>query len=365
MSETINIDKVVIYGSGYWARNIIETLNDIMVDGAKLTVFTRHNVDDFNAWLLKKNFGISVLVKDGRAVAGELAGRPVIIANSARDHAEIGVFSLSEHSPVLIEKPMALNGQDANMLLASADKNSGMLASAFVFLFAPYMLKLRDQLNSVLPPKSIHISWIDPQYIPKRYDSSVPIYKDVLPHLTSLLNLLYPNLILEFKSVDVKRGGALVVLDFSTDDTSIELIMERDGVSRTRLIEVTTQDGKLISLDFTNEPPKFDGLTVQHQPDSSDLYQERPLALLLRAFLQWVDGGEKDTRLNPLIAAKSCNLMDIIAPSYSSSQKQWLRQSNANHKHIFSSDVTYARTEISQKNGRLSPENITTALKDR
>lgn len=346
MSNTLNTDKVVLFGSGRWARNIIGALDDILAAGSELTIFSRHGFADLNAWLLTQNFRISVVVKDGWPVSSGIEGRPVIIANGAHDHLAAGTISLTERSSVLIEKPMALNGRDARRLIDLANSTGSKLASAFVFLFAPYVTQFKDQLSSAPSPKSIHVRWADPKHTPKRYDSSVPVFKDVLPHIVSILNMLYPKLILAVRAVDVTRGGALVNLKLTADAVNIEILIERNGASRERLIDVCLKDETIQSLDFTNEPPKLYSGKIAHQLDLPGGHSERPLPSLLRAFLVWAHGGNKDPRLDPFVAADSCNLMDAIVPLYNNAQQRWLNKYKHFDDQDIYADVVYALTEI-------------------
>ncbi|MEE2765367.1 MAG: Gfo/Idh/MocA family oxidoreductase, partial [Candidatus Neomarinimicrobiota bacterium] len=133
--------RICVVGAGNWGENHIRTLNGLdalagivetdQTHGAKIQT-DYPNIEFFNDVHLAMEYGF-----DGFTVA-----------TPAETHFEIGHQLLAAGYPVLIEKPLALNIQDAKTLLAQAEKNNVTLMVGHLLLFHPAIQKIRTLLSS-------------------------------------------------------------------------------------------------------------------------------------------------------------------------------------------------------------------------
>lgn len=342
-------DSVAVIGGGRWARVIVQVLSESFPDILDISVYSRRNADAMRTWVAQGAFAgrVTVLSDLPRPVTGKTLA--VVIANAARDHEKLVEWAIGARLPVLVEKPFTLTASASRRLAESAQKNGVRLATAHVFLFARYMAQFARLIAESGLATSLQLRWSDPaaerRYGEvKRYDASLPVPADLLPHVMSIIEALMPRLKVQCEYVNVLRGGAQVELGLAVAGTKCFVHVARNAKARSRTMEVVTERGGL-QLDFSNEPgiATRDGETLNCDPEWDTA--SRPLAQTLTAFLKWAAGNEGDHRLDPGIGVKACGLIDEVMSKYYPAQISWLNNHAAAGSKL-DEDVAYALTEL-------------------
>ncbi|AIF82009.1 NAD-dependent oxidoreductase [endosymbiont of Acanthamoeba sp. UWC8] len=108
MSQNINLCKVVVIGCGYWGKNLIRNFYE-------LNALYGVSDSDMNiANSFAKEYQVKALALDEALQNSEIKG--VVIAAPAILHAKLAEQALNAGKHVFIEKPLALNLDEANML---------------------------------------------------------------------------------------------------------------------------------------------------------------------------------------------------------------------------------------------------------
>jgi predicted dehydrogenase len=292
-------------------------------------------------------------------LADLVASRPraVIVANAARDHARAVEWALDARLPTLVEKPFTDSADDTARLVARARRDGTPLCAAHVMMFAGYLESLARRVSARVPD-ALRIEWRDPREEVrhgerKRFDASVPVYLDCLPHVVSVLSLLWPRATLRGELLDVERGGARVRLQLRVDAAVCEVTLERNAAERAR--RITLEGTPAVDLDFTREPGelRLDGIAVGADPDWSS--RPRPMTAMVAAFIAVVAGATPDPRLDADIAVHAGQLIDWAAPLYNSRRLSWLEEALVSRPDS-DDESRYALAELLQSRGRLEPE---------
>ncbi len=123
----------------------------------------------------------------------------------------------------------------------------------------------------------------------KSYDAAVTVFDDVLPHILPMIaHLQFGEAV--FKSLDVQRGGARLVIELKSDGRPVSLVIARNDEGRRRRIEVATGEGAA-TLDFSSEPGTIEIAGERANGDPLWESAPRPLATMLTAFLAAAEGG--------------------------------------------------------------------------
>jgi len=145
--------------------------------------------------------------------------------------------------------------------------------------------------------------------------------------------------------LEVSRGGAYLKMDIQIGDIPCEVEMVRNGDSRQRLIEVDTREG-MKSLDFAKEPGVIFSDAMEQCGDPVWNTEPRPLASMLRAFLQGAVGGPRNKGLDIGIGLESNQIIDQLSPSYESALSAWLEKKFAVLGKRVDADLRYTLSEI-------------------
>lgn len=208
-----------------------------------------------------------------------------IIVSKAHQHHGDAMQYLRWHVPVLVEKPFAMSVPQCEEMIACAEDNGTYLAAAHVLKF-----DRRFELLRPLVTKHVSIKWTDPCH--GRYDHSVSIEADVLPHIVSIIDTLCPGEEIRCDGVSYAGRGRSIRLGVGT--VTFDVHLERDAAQRVRRIDTGTR-----TLDFTALP-----------------HDHNPLRDLIAEFLQQADvvfpQPVPTDRLSPDLALKSCRVTEDV-----------------------------------------------------
>lgn len=323
--------KISVVGGGRWVRTIAAVLGSMPGRTDRITVHSPRNSAGIEAWITQLGLDRRVTASAAWPACGADDDRPdaVIVANRAADHFTAAAAVLRAGVPVLVEKPVCLTQSKIEDLCKIADDNRGLFAASQVFLFARYFETFAASVAGLGKLRSLRFVWTDGAADvrhgeAKSYDSSVPVFDDVLPHIIPMIGQLKFR-DLQLGSLDVQRGGARIAVEAQSEGLPVSLIIARNDESRQRRIEVTAETGQA-TLDFSNEPGLIDVSGVLENGDPLWNSAPRPLATMLSAFIAAVEGAPPDARLSPKGAIAAAGFADVIRGRYFAHQADWFNK---------------------------------------
>ncbi len=139
MNDCQKISLAVI-GCGYWGKNLVRDFHGL---GA-LAAVCDSNLDIAAAMAAEydvKALGVDDILADD-AIDG------VVIAAPAQFHADLALKSFAAGKHVYVEKPISLNIEDAEKMIAAADQSGRILMVGHLLQYHPIFLKLKDMVKN-------------------------------------------------------------------------------------------------------------------------------------------------------------------------------------------------------------------------
>lgn len=131
---------ISLFGAGAWGRNLLRTLHEL---GALSSV-----VDPGEGpRKLANELGIAHLDSPQEALA-DPAIKGVVIATPAPTHREVALAAIAAGKDVYVEKPIALDLEDARQMAASADAAGRILMVGHLLQYHPVFVELRRIVGS-------------------------------------------------------------------------------------------------------------------------------------------------------------------------------------------------------------------------
>lgn len=344
---------IAIIGGGRWARVLTEVLSEITPSETIISIYSIHNKQLMVKWIQEKKFGQNVTIYDNFPNFSDQKIGAIIVVNSARDHEVSIQEGLNAGIPVLSEKPVTLSYSATCRLVKLAQEKNTFLASAHIFLFSRYLLNFSNLVSRSGKLKSIQIEWSDPKYEnrhgeQKYFDSSLPIFIDLLPHILSIIRVINGKCSIKYKELIFFKGGSEMKIELMLKDVFCSVNLSRNSDSRKRIINVRSD--KHLQLDFSEEPGFISqGTSVECGDDKWDV-DSRPAAQMLSAFLVQSAGGQTDVRLDIDLALQANKLIDEILFSYNNAMISWLKEKLIPTV-LIDDDLNYALSEILLVNG--------------
>lgn len=133
--------NIAVLGAGYWGRNIVRTLAELGL---------LYAVCDRSSEALERAKALTCsarLVNDYRKVLEDPAVDAVVVATPAETHAVLADHVLSAGKDVLVEKPLALNMEDAARLVERSRREKRILMVGHLLEYHPAFLELSRLVN--------------------------------------------------------------------------------------------------------------------------------------------------------------------------------------------------------------------------
>jgi predicted dehydrogenase len=246
---------VAIIGGGRWAGVIASVLRQVwQPDWGDVVLHSPSNPGVWLAHAKENRWRIASSLSD---VMDNPEITHTIIARRARDNASSVVAALAASKTVLVEKPFCLTEPQLTQVLAASEGRNCM--TGLVFLFASNLERFRTACLRRGQVRSIRVHWGDPvsetrHGAPKRFDRSVNVVQDVMPHIWSIIRpFTDPSVALEVRSASPRPADGSVGLRMRCGLCEIVADLSRAAPRRTRVIEVVGQ-GWDATLDFSTEP---------------------------------------------------------------------------------------------------------------
>lgn len=290
LSEPIGVGLV---GGGRWARTIASVLTSALPERSRIVWVSPGNHAGIRLWADKAALptGVSLSIhSDMTSLLSDEGVRHVCIANAAADHVATALAVLNAGKNVLVEKPLSLNLKGAQEVVAAAARQRLIAGVGHVFLFARYLHRFSERLKTLGALSSVRLVWHDAVAERrddeiKSFDASISVVEDVMPHVWSILRVLFPDATqVAFRGLDATRAGATVTISMEAAGTVCVAELARDSDCRRRLLRVESERG-VAELDFTAEPGvmRLDGRTENADPQW--LMLPRPLRTEIAYFL--------------------------------------------------------------------------------
>ncbi|MBN1522202.1 MAG: Gfo/Idh/MocA family oxidoreductase [Candidatus Aureabacteria bacterium] len=133
--------KIALIGGGYWGKNLIRNF-------AGLNVLKTICDQDENALKsFQETYTSVVVTKNFSDVLDDPEIQGVCIATPAVTHFPLAQESLQKEKDVLVEKPLSLNIDEAEKLIALAEKKERVLMVDHILRYHPAVLKLKEMIS--------------------------------------------------------------------------------------------------------------------------------------------------------------------------------------------------------------------------
>ena len=349
----------LVIGSRRWARVITDELCKIIP--SKIDVF--HDIKDVDSSIWKESLSrYSNLNFVDRIVPIDFSTTGIaIVANSAYLHHSTIKEALNAGYHVISEKPLSFSKKETLSLLRSAKEKNLTLLPINTYCFATYLKKIKDTWLKKKNISKIEIHWSDPRIESrygekKRYDSSVPIIYDILPHVAAILKETFGEINISSSDIKVFNGGSTINIDYECTNLNVNLILNRNAQKRLRRIKYYGHNLEL-SFDFTAEPGEvtFNGNRPVINPEPHWNSQRKPLAEMLYSLKDYFEKEAQESRFSNDVAILSNILIDAVAHKYVEHQVNYLNSSISSIKHTEDKNFSYAMKEAQSLAQRTGP----------
>ncbi len=216
--------KIAFAGTGYINKVHAQAAQNLGLD---LVAVANHKVDSMVEF--GKRFGISrqyetveAMLKDGNVDA-------LIVSTPNYLHAPQTIAALKAGVHVMVEKPMAMNAQEAGQMCEAAEKSGAALMVAHCWRFDPDVLWLKDEskkLGKIIRTKGIgvHTHWGPSGWFTQKEFAGGGAMADMGIHALDTARFLLGDP----KPVSVYAKMGTHYKDFDVDDTGV-IIVEWDN----------------------------------------------------------------------------------------------------------------------------------------
>jgi len=292
-SETFN---VAVVGGGRWGKILVRILSGIK-GVSRIYFISNSNFQNVSHWIVSSsikdnNFFKVIVEKNLDTVISNNSVKAVFVASMPANHYEDTKKLLLANKHVIVEKPFVPCTSKSLELVTLAKKNNLTLAVGLEFFCSSYLYNFRTIVESKgFREKKVSIVWQDVfkedrHGILKLPDMTVNVFKDLFPHILSILQVLFNLRESVIKTTLIEDGGDTCLIELEYGKLPISIKLSRKAVIPQRRIEVVDHNNQYFSLDFTNEPGivNFNGKELPEDPHWKEL--PGPLNLEINFFLR-------------------------------------------------------------------------------
>lgn len=337
-----------IYGSGRWAKILAQQLQMLYGSNALLNFITNRDQHEFKRELLQHKIQNFDIFEDLGPISGNRLHFGIVCGRARYNYNRV-MKLLGSGLSVYVEKPCALNFKEANEMVKYADIRRLCLYFSNAFLF-------NDQINALIldaPNQNditkIKINWIDEKSFDLaknnlKYDVSLTVYEDVLPHVLNIVSSILNTVDIEFIDINVRRFGQKVKIKCFVSNVETELILERNGSRKTRSLEIHTLD-EVKTFDFSHRRFGSKLKLLEGIRKDDDL---GPLSMSLYDFVCSVEKQKSSEFNNKVIAQRIIELFPEIEEKYLIKCLENLKDKNLGNN-FHEENLSYLTTEIMER----------------
>lgn len=176
--------SVAVIGAGYWGPNLIR--NFAACPGVRLAAVCDRDQNRLAA-VLARYPGVEA-ASDAQQLLARKDIDAVAIATPVRTHAPLGLAALEAGKHVLIEKPLAADVREAELLVKAARLNQRTLMVDHTFIYSPAVQKIKEivesgELGEILYVDSVRINL-------GLFQPDINVVWDLAPHDLAILDFL-------------------------------------------------------------------------------------------------------------------------------------------------------------------------------
>ena len=134
--------RVGVVGAGAWGRNHVRTVAGL----AEAELAAVCDTDPKVREKVARQYPAALVTADVRALLGAVDA--VIVASPAATHATIAQQAVEAGKPVLVEKPFALNGRDAEAIARRSAERKVPVLAGHLLVYHPAVERLRELVQT-------------------------------------------------------------------------------------------------------------------------------------------------------------------------------------------------------------------------
>ncbi len=242
----MNLTRLALVGPGVWGNNYIKTIEKM--EGIILKkIVCKNTKQKFD---LEKNYYVTDNLKEVTE-SNEIDG--IIIATPPSTHFQIAIEAIKNKKPIIIEKPITLNSQDATSLIDLASKYKVNVRVNHIYLYHPMYRLLKKYIKDKIDLKFIFSQ--SGNFGPFREDVS-PLW-DWAPHdLSMCLDLIgeMPD------ELDAKFTKEIPNLNGNMANIRVKLGFKKHQFAELNFGNLMKEKKRFLRLDFKKSSYIFDPL---------------------------------------------------------------------------------------------------------
>lgn len=270
---------VAIVGIGRWGKNLVQCF-----DECATIKYCCHTGSSQNADWLRYRFPEITLTESYDRILTDDTVDAVVVATPISTHTTIVRRALQANKHVFVEKPLTNSAAEARSLVEHAAERGLSLFTGYVFLYAPAMQRLFEEVRTD-PPTHIRATW-------QKFGSfTAPIGYSLACHDIAIGAFLYDESFTEAavtERVGVISDTDILGVRYKTEtNNQLTVSYDRTARSKEKSVIVITESGH--RYEFTN-----DRLYQLHQETHRELTPKstrEPLSAECHAFVEWIEGG--------------------------------------------------------------------------
>lgn len=293
MSESV----LAIVGGGRWGQVILSILAPMAIPFSKLVIVSRANAEEVNKQIKELNL-ISHLPIEISPTIDDLLSlyqvKAAVIVNAAGQHFETARRLMSHGIHVLIEKPIVALMQQMQILIEDARQNNVVLVPGLNYRFCTYIRNFALEVKKKGKPTQFFLKWSDAYNEmrygrSKKYDASISVIEDVMPHVWTILSIIFQDSKIHIQSCS--QDNIKAALKVSINQIPGEIELQRDGEKRQRFLALQ-YESDVLELDFTFEPGTITVNKITMTADADWGKKSTPLTRQLEYFFSTISKGK-------------------------------------------------------------------------
>lgn len=343
------VDIWLIIGGRRWAQLLATELFKLLPSRKKIHIVKDNDTENSTDWLNDDNFKnrIKIVKKPTPCQTGKIG--IAFIINSAYLHKSTIQSTLLLGYNVIVEKPLTFSLKESIQQLNLASQLGLKIFTTNTYQFASYLSIFKERYLHQNKIDQIYINWSDNagkiRYGQiKKFDSSVPIIFDVIPHIASIIFSILGEVNLNYADLTFYKGGSKVKLKFTCDNLIIHADISRNSKTRARILKLANKTTEF-KIDFTKEPGVVSiNNSEKINADNNWHLKRKPIAEMLNSVWMFFEKDKIDNRLLPDSALLANVMIDLLVQSYVMHQIDFFKKNRRLSKQ--SADIKYARKEI-------------------
>lgn len=314
-------------GGGRWGKVLCRVLAG-MSQVRKVHLVSRRNARGLHDWLAGERLAHRIEL---HAKLDPVLWNPdvaaAVVANLPSEHFATARWLLENGKHVLVEKPFAATRAEAQALIDLAESRRLVAAAGFELFLASYIHHFRSVVHNQghpYPIEQTEITWHDQVQeerwgVTGRPDAGTHVISDLLPHVLTLLTVLFGALPVRAPRVLAPEGHLAAYLELAYGPHPVRVSLSRVATEPRRAVAIATRGGPGFVLDFTREPGTVarDGRPIP--PDSLWDALPQPVPAEMAHFLDEV--RERRGTL-PLLARQNLHIVEGTEAALAAAREQ-------------------------------------------